>query len=110
MKKYLLLIGFSLISVKSFADDWTGKDKNLHFLAGASISSLVTVATKDEKIGFISGVAMGLAKEVYDSKNKGDVSGKDFIVTALGSAIGAKITGLYISSDGIYYEKKWSFK
>ncbi len=107
--KFLLIICAFLFSSKVFADEWTGRDKELHFLGGLGVSTVITAATKDETIGFWSGAAVGLAKEIYDYKVGGDASTKDFLVTVLGSFLGAKITGLYINSNGVFYTKKWDF-
>ncbi len=107
--KFLLIICTFLFSSKVFADEWTGRDKEYHFWGGAGLASLVTLATKDESMGFWVGTTAGLVKEIYDHKKGGDVSGKDFIVTVVGSFLGAKITGVYINSNGIYYTKKWDF-
>ncbi len=104
-----LLLALLLCNTAVFADDWTGRDKELHFVGGFGVASVVTAVTKDENMGFLAGAAAGLAKEVYDDHKGADVSGKDLVVTIIGSFIGAKVTGLYIDSDKIMYTKKWSF-
>ncbi len=108
MKKVLLL-SLLLFNSAVFADAWTGKDKELHLIGGFGVASVVTAVTKDENMGFLAGAAAGLAKEIYDDHKGADVSGKDLVVTIIGSFIGAKVTGLYVDSEKIIYTKKWSF-
>ena len=85
------------------ADEWTGKDKQLHLIGGAAIAAAVTAGTGNELHGFLAGTASGLLKEVYDSTGRGQVSGKDFAVTALGALLGAKATGWAIGPNRITY-------
>jgi uncharacterized protein YfiM (DUF2279 family) len=95
------LVLFTSASVQ--ADEWTGKDKQLHLIGGAAIAAAVTAGTGNELHGFLSGTASGLLKEVYDSTGRGQVSGKDFAVTALGALLGAKATGWAIGPNRITY-------
>jgi uncharacterized protein YfiM (DUF2279 family) len=97
---YALCVGYV------FADEWTGKDKQLHFVGGAAIAAAVTAATRDEWAGFAAGTASGLLKEVYDSTGRGQVSGKDFAVTALGALIGAKGAGWVITRNSVVYTRR----
>lgn len=96
MKKLLTLL-LLVCSLQAHADSWTGEDKKLHFGAGFVISSLVTLHTKDPWEGFKWGVIAGATKEAVDATGVGEVSAKDFAVTALGSAIGAYTGGLIVS-------------
>lgn len=111
MKKILFGLIIGVISCSSFAESWRGRDKELHFAMGAGVSSLATLAFKDEEVGFWSGVAVGAAKEIYDYKHpkSHDASFKDFAVTALGAFAGAKITGLVVTKNSISYVHKWEW-
>lgn len=98
MLKKITTILFSLLIANSAnADDWTGKDKNFHLVAGTAISSVTTFYFKDPKVGFLVGTGAGLAKEIYDSQRNGDASSKDLVVTMIGAYIGSHVTGLYIT-------------
>ena len=85
------------------ADNWTGPDKTLHFLGGAAVASAVTMATDEPKYGFLAGAAVGVAKEIYDTQHRSThtPSFKDFAVTALGAAVGAKGTAIILRRDFI---------
>lgn len=98
MKKLLTLL-LLVCSLQAHADSWTGEDKKLHFGAGFVISSLVTLHTKDPWEGFKWGVIAGAVKEGLDATGAGEVSGKDFAITVLGSAIGAYTGGLIVSRN-----------
>lgn len=104
IKKLFLIVSLATTVNFAHADEWTGSDKNKHFIAGAVAASAITYYTKDETRGFMYGAAIGLAKEIYDAAGNGDPSFKDFAVTALGAFVGAKITGLYIvpQKDGVF--------
>ena len=104
-KLFKNIIAITLVSaaLTANADEWTGRDKELHFLGGAAVAAVVTTATRNEWTGFAAGTAVGLAKEIYDSTGRGEVSGKDFVVNALGAFVGAKFTGWVITRDSITY-------
>lgn len=72
-------------------DAWTGRDKALHLAAGAAAGSAGTLVFKDPHKGFLLGVGIGLAKEVWDSQHadRHTCSLQDFAVTAAGAAAGA---------------------
>lgn len=106
IKKILLLSSLMIMNNFAHADDWTGKDKEQHFIAGAVAASLFTTYKRNEFQGFIFGTAIGLGKEIYDATTgRGDPSIKDFIVTSLGAAAGAKVTGFFIipKKDGVSF-------
>jgi len=98
MKKLLTAILLSC-SLNANADTWTGPDKTLHLLGGFTVSTLVTMHTKDPWEGFKWGVIAGAVKEGLDAMGAGEVSGKDFAITVLGSAIGAYTGGLIVSRN-----------
>lgn len=87
----------------AYADEWTGRDKEIHFVGGAAVAAAVTAATGNEWHGFLAGTGAGLAKEVYDSTGRGQVSGKDFVVTALGALVGARLTGWTLGPNRVTY-------
>lgn len=83
------------------ADEWTGRDKTLHFLGGAAIGAAVTVATDNPTYGIAAGAAVGLAKELYDTQHKSThtPSAKDLIATIAGAAVGSYASWLVIRKD-----------
>lgn len=64
-------------------------DKQAHFFAGVAIS-LAAGIISSPIIGLCAAVAMGLAKEVYDSVSETGTPDKfDFVATATGGALGS---------------------
>lgn len=109
MKKAIAIL--TLIPALSFgctaSDKWTGPDKNKHFAAGAIAGSAGTLVFKDADKGFLVGVAVGAAKEIYDSRGHGTCSLQDFTVTALGAAAGAYGTAWIIAPRFVGYAKSF---
>jgi uncharacterized protein YfiM (DUF2279 family) len=94
----LMLATSGIASARCITNDsWTGVDKNKHLAVGAAIGSVATLVFKDADNAFLTGVAVGLAKEIYDSRGHGTCSAQDFAVTALGAAAGAYGTAWIIS-------------
>lgn len=85
-------------------DPWTGPDKAKHLAVGAVAGSAVTLATKRPEIGFLAGTALGIAKEVADSRAGRVCSLQDAVVTAAGAWAGAYGTALVIlpKKDGVH--------
>lgn len=48
------------------ADSWTGRDKQMHAIAGAAIALPITLITRDVQHGIVAGCAVGVAKEIAD--------------------------------------------
>jgi uncharacterized protein YfiM (DUF2279 family) len=71
-------------------DRWTGQDKAKHFAVGGAIAMGVTAYTGNETHGFVAGSAIGILKEVSDSRGRGHCSLQDAVVTALGAYVGSK--------------------
>jgi len=73
------------------SDGWACKDKAMHFAGSAAIAAAVTVASKDQDIGFWTTVAIGAAKEAYDARHRDrhTPSWRD---------MGADIAGAYLGS------------
>lgn len=100
------ILALSLCCSTAMADDWTGKDKELHFIGGAAIAAAVTAATGDEWKGFLAGAAVGVAKEIADEHRYGGASGKDAVVTALGALLGAKAAGWALTPNGVTFTRR----
>lgn len=100
-----LLIALVMLPSLVCAESWTGRDKSLHFAVGAAVGGAVTIATDRRDYGIAAGVAVGLAKELYDSQHRAThtPSAKDFAVTALGAVAGS-YTGLVIRRQFIGYQ------
>lgn len=96
-----ILCGLLLTPFLAQADEWTGRDKTLHFLGGAAIGAAVTIATNRQDYGLAAGVGIGLLKEVYDSqhRDKHTPSTKDLIATVAGAAVGSYASWLIIRKD-----------
>jgi uncharacterized protein YfiM (DUF2279 family) len=107
MKNTIIAAAIAAACLPAVADEWTGRDKDLHFAGGAAVAAAVTLATRDRDAGFWAGTAVGLAKEVYDSTGRGQVSGKDFVVTALGAYVGSRAAGWVITPRSVTYTMKF---
>lgn len=101
MKHAIILAVAVALSGPAFAgrctasDAWTGPDKTKHLAAGFSIAAGVTAASGSPRAGFLAGVAVGAAKEVYDARHPAahTCSLQDFLVTTAGAAAGAAGVG-----------------
>lgn len=107
MKHTILTLCIPLLCTTATADEWTGRDKNLHFAGGAAIAAAVTLATADPTTGFLVGAGVGVVKEVYDATGHGTPSGKDLIVTILGAYVGSRAAGWVITPVSVSYA--WRF-
>jgi len=87
--KYLLIL-ILLIPATSSAID---KDKRGHFKAGLIIGFTITLGTKKPKYGFMTGCAVGLAKESYDATGRGTVEFADFAATCAGAGVSSWLLG-----------------
>ena len=96
-------IGASLILALSActdaqADSWTGRDKQMHFAAGAAVALPVTLITRDVSHGIVAGCAVGVAKEIADKYRPGHVASyRDAVVTCAGAAVGAALGGVIVA-------------
>ena len=101
-----ILCGLLLTPIFAHADEWTGPDKTLHFLGGAAVGAAVTLATDRPMYGIAAGAAVGLAKELYDARNRAThtPSTKDLLVTVIGAAVGSYATHLVIRKDFIGFQ------
>lgn len=88
-------------------DAWTGPDKKKHFAVGAALGTAGTLAFNKPRDAFIFGAAVGLAKEVYDSRGNGTCSAQDFAVTALGAAAGAYGTAWIVTPNFIGFAARF---
>ena len=100
MIKSILYVVLSLPFL-AHADEWTGRDKTLHFLGGAAVGAAVTMATDRPAYGIAAGAAVGLAKELYDARHRAThtPSSKDLVGTVLGAAAGSYASWLIIRKD-----------
>ena len=68
-------------------------DKRLHFLAGLGCSLLFGVII-NTLVGFISGIVIGILKEIYDFYDYGKFDCYDMFATWIGAIVGASIVWL----------------
>lgn len=113
--KSLIAILLITFCATSYADDWTGDDKNKHFAGSAAMGVAATVVFKDSEhpvlYPFAATIAVGLAKEVYDEVKSGGsgFSYKDLAADALGAALGVSVGNgvLYVTRNTVNYAGKW---
>jgi hypothetical protein len=60
-------------------------DKQMHFIAGAGISRLISVSTGSLLIGFIISTTIGGVKELIDQRTNGTPDFNDFLATSIGA-------------------------
>ena len=92
MKKYLFIFLFMTTTSMLGQSFFQQQDKQLHFIAGTIAGGLGYKWSydkhKNKKKAFIAGVcssfAVGLVKELYDSRTGGTVETGDVAATALG--------------------------
>jgi|TARA_B110000914_G_scaffold206847_1_gene203020 uncharacterized protein YfiM (DUF2279 family) len=92
MRKYILPFLFMMATSMTSQTFFQQKDKQLHFTAGTIAGSLGYKWSydkhKNKKKAFIAGVcssfAVGLVKELYDSRTGGTVEIGDVAATTLG--------------------------
>ncbi len=108
-----LLLGAVFVAVVPIADtaeadEWVGRDKEFHLIAGMLIGSSVTAYTKSPTRGVVAGVAIGVLKELADHESETHTASiKDAMVTALGAIVGSYVTGLIITPGAVSYRWKW---
>jgi uncharacterized protein YfiM (DUF2279 family) len=105
MIKSILYVVLSLPFL-AHADEWTGRDKTLHFLGGAAIGAAVTMATDKPMYGIAAGAAVGLAKELYDTQHRSThtPSAKDLVMTIVGAAVGSYTTHIVIRKNFLGFQ------
>ena len=64
------------------------KDKLLHFVAGSICSAFIYAITGSPILAFGASVALGISKEVYDSRGHGTVEVLDAVATVAGGVVG----------------------
>ena len=104
----VLIFGFlALFAREARADEWTGPDKPKHFAATAAIAAGGVAIGLSERQAFGAALAVGLAKELHDSRPGGTgFSGKDMAWNLAGAYIGAKLPGVIVRRNFIGY--RWS--
>lgn len=113
-RAYLTITALSILAALSQpadADELLTTRKAAHTLASAAIAGVATDLTGSELEGFSIALAAGLAKEELDRYRRGKQIGrgqqpkdaltcKALLADAVGSAIGAKLGGLYVERQG----------
>lgn len=99
----LILSALLVLPMASQADEWTGRDKTLHFIAGAVVAGSVHELSGSRAFGFAIGSAVAIGKEFYDMRTPGHTpSLKDAIVTVMGASLVA-VPGLRIGPGWVSY-------
>jgi uncharacterized protein YfiM (DUF2279 family) len=100
MKRIIASI-LALSATLAHADEWTGKDKQMHFATsvvwGAG-ARLMFPSLNDWQATAV-GTIPGLVKEIQDAtrRNGSGWSNKDLVWDIAGAYVGVKITGLIVS-------------
>ena len=63
------------------------KDKQLHFIIGATISKIVYLSSGSMITGFLVASSVGALKELSDKQGKGVAELDDFIATTMGASL-----------------------
>lgn len=84
-------------------ESWNGQDKQKHFVGSVVMAGTISAYTDSPTKGFAASMAVGIAKELYDSKRAGGsgFSYKDLTADVLGSAVGAYIGGCLVSYQSV---------
>jgi uncharacterized protein YfiM (DUF2279 family) len=99
----LILAALLALPMASQADEWTGRDKQIHFVAGAVVAGSVHELTGSRALGFAMGSLVAISKELADSRMKGHTASyKDAIVTVMGASLVA-VPGLRIGPGWVSY-------
>ena len=99
----LILAALLALPMASQADEWTGRDKDLHAISGAVVSGTVREITGSRSFGFAIGATVAIGKEIVDSMIPGHTpSLKDAIVTVMGASLVA-VPGLRIGPGWVSY-------
>lgn len=98
-----LILAALLFPMASQADEWTGRDKQIHFIAGAVVAGSVHELTGSRALGFAMGSVVAIGKELADARTPGHTpSLKDAIVTVMGASLVA-VPGLRIGPGWVSY-------
>jgi putative lipoprotein len=86
-------------------DQWSGKDKQMHFGASFALGVAARQLSPDNKFAaFGMAMAPGLIKEIFDSQQDGNkFSAKDMAANALGAYIGVRVGGLILRRNHVTY-------
>jgi len=82
------LLALALAGCATTGDSW-GRDKFLHFAAGAAVATAVRSTGGDDADAVFVAVSVGAVKEGCDASSGGDASWWDLLWTALGGAAAA---------------------
>ena len=87
----IVLLMLPLATHLTHADEWTGKDKSLHFGVSAALGVAAYAQTHDRTKAFAWAIAPGILKEIADSQSDGNqFSSKDLAWDALGAFVGVQ--------------------
>jgi uncharacterized protein YfiM (DUF2279 family) len=94
MRGFLLVFTLHRAPTTPAGDSWLGADKMKHFFSSAFVQSLAYGTLRATGAGHgaalagasITTAAVGVGKEVYDSRHRGDVSVRDLAWDAAGAA------------------------
>ncbi len=107
MKRLVMAAAILAASFSVQADEWHGRDKQLHAIGGAIVAGSVHQLTDSRWAGFAAGLAVGIGKELVDMRVPGHTpSLKDAVVTALGGSL-VLVPGLSIGPGWISYRKEF---
>jgi putative lipoprotein len=102
----LTVAGWSACT-RAQADEWGTPDKPKHLAVSAAMAGAFVAAGMSERQAFAASLAVGLAKELHDSRRGGSgFSGKDLAADALGAYMGAKLGGVIIRRNFVGYTWK----
>lgn len=103
MKRLVMAAAILAASVSVQADEWHGRDKQLHAIGGAVVAGSVHQLTGSRWAGFAAGLTVAVGKELADMHMPGHTpSYKDAVVTALGASLVA-VPGLSIGPGWVSY-------
>jgi uncharacterized protein YfiM (DUF2279 family) len=107
VKKILMMAALVAASFSAQADEWHGRDKQLHAIGGAIVAGSVHQLTDSRWAGFAASLAVGIGKELVDMRMPGHTpSLKDAVVTAMGGSL-VLVPGLSIGPGWISYRKEF---
>ena len=97
-----------LLSSITHADEWTGKDKQLHFAVSAALGVAAYSQTHDRGKAFAWAITPGILKELVDSQSEGNqFSVKDLVWDAAGAAVGVQAGSWIIGDNKVSWVKEF---
>jgi uncharacterized protein YfiM (DUF2279 family) len=95
MRGFLLVFTLHHAPTTPAADSWLSADKMKHFFSSAFVQSVSYGTLRAAGAGHgsalagasVTTAAVGVGKEVYDSRHRGDVSARDLVWDAAGAGV-----------------------